>query len=949
MPRDRNTTRRSPSQPVQLSNGQYSLRLSEAGSGYSETNGIAITRYALDETLDADGFYVYLRDLDDGFVWSAGYQPTRVVPSQYAFRCDSSRAEITRMDRDVECRLTVFVAPDHDFEVRKCRLTNVGNRRRRLELTSYLEWVLGSQEADRNHPAFSKLFVETKFCEDLHAILAHRRPRHGDEPEYWGFHSVLDGTTPLSGDALQFETNRMRFIGRGRTLRFPIAFDPGAILSGDYGPVLDPIASLRVAIALEPGESQEVAFTLGATLSPGDIKGTLIAAGDLADIAAPRHEPLTIDSPNVMPIRANLPEFLESKTVEMFTPGGAIGIRAEQQTSEEETSLRFDNNYGGFSADGREYVIRLRPDGRGGHSRPPMPWANVIANEHAGFLVTESGAGYTWCGNSRTNRLTAWHNDPICDPHGEALWIRDEDLGQFWSPTPGPTPATGEYEVRHGFGYTAFQHTSHELSQEVTMFMARDEPVKFTRIRIENRSGRKRRLSLYSYLQWALGGLPTETIGDVATSYSDDLRVLWATNPHRELYGECLAFSSVAIDRAADCETLYSCDRASFLGCYGGIDAPAAIVSSEILDCRAANDHDPCAAWQMRFELAPGDAFECTLLLGETFEREVATNLIRNYSDPLRVHQALLEVKQFWLHLLSAVTIETPNSEIDFLVNGWLIYQNLSCRMWGRSAYYQPGGAFGFRDQLQDSAALLFHRPDITRNQILLHASQQFAEGDVLHWWHPDTNYGLRTRFSDDLVWLPCVAAEYVARTGDTAILDEQIPFVAAPPLAAAQQEAYLRPDPAGISANLYEHCCLALDRALTSGPHGLPLIGCGDWNDGFSRVGRQGKGESVWLALFIDYVLQRMLPICSKRGDQLRVAHYADYRNRLAEAVNSAGWDGAWFRRAFYDSGEPIGSADSDECQIDALVQAWAVISGVAPADRARLGDARRRTAPGV
>ena len=329
------------------------------------------------------------------------------------------------------------------------------------------------------------------------------------------------------------------------------------------------------------------------------------------------------------------------------------------------------------------------------------------------------------------------------------------------------------------------------------MFMARDEPVKFTRVRIVNRGGRTRRLSLYSYLQWALGGSVGESPDSITTNCDDDLPVIWATNPARELYGGSVAFSAMAVDEA-DCQTSFSCDRAFFLGRYGDTDAPAAIVSSETLDGSTGSGLDPCAAWQVRFELAPGDAFECTFLLGETPDRDLAANLVRKYSDPLHTQQALAEVREFWLHLLSAVTIETPNREIDLMVNGWLTYQNLSCRMWGRSAYYQPGGAFGFRDQLQDSAALLHHRPDLTRAQILRHASQQFVEGDVLHWWHPDTGYGLRTRFSDDLLWLPCVTAEYVARTGDDAILDEQLPFVAAPPLAAGQQEAYLLPERAG-------------------------------------------------------------------------------------------------------------------------------------------------------
>ncbi|HEX5472993.1 MAG TPA: hypothetical protein VFW73_13965, partial [Lacipirellulaceae bacterium] len=796
-------------------------------------------------------------------------------------------------------------------------------------------------EADRNHPAFSKLFVETEYCRERQAILARRRPRGHNESELWGFHAVLCAGSPETGDDVQFETNRMRFIGRGRTLSSPTALEAGAQLSGDFGPVLDPIASLRVVVALEASQSQCVTFVLGATPHRDAIPGALDAAHRIAltDLAHPMAS--SASSGNGQPSHASVPLFIESLSDEKFVAATTLTggeSNADVHGQSEVGSLQFDNGYGGFSSDGREYVIRIPADENGRQCRPPLPWTNVIANEQSGFIVSESGASYTWSGNSRTNRLTEWNNDPVCDPHGEALWIRDEDRGVFWSPTPGPTPASSEYVVRHGFGYSVFKHASHELLQEVTVFMAPDEPVKLTRVRVVNRSGKTRRLSLYSYVQWVLGGLVHETRDAIATDYDDKLRAIWATNEDRDHYQGCVAFSAMALDRSSNCRTSFSCDRTFFLGRYGDTDAPAALVSADSLNRRAGNGLDPCAAWRAQFELAPGEAFECAFLLGEATERELAADLIRKYSDPHRTQQALAEVRQFWLHLLSTITIETPDRELDLLVNGWLVYQNLSCRMWGRSAYYQPGGAFGFRDQLQDSAALLHYRPDLTRAQVLRHASHQFVEGDVLHWWHPDSGFGLRTRFSDDLLWLPFVVAEYVARTGDRSILDEQVSFVTAPPLAAGKQEAYLRPQPAGISDSLYEHCCRALERGLTTGSHGLPLIGCGDWNDGFSRIGVEGRGESVWLAFFIDYVLQRMLPICSHRGDEARIAQFGAYRKRLAEAVNSAGWDGAWYRRAYYDNGDPLGSADCDECQLDALAQAWAVMSGLAPPDRAEM-----------
>jgi N,N'-diacetylchitobiose phosphorylase len=927
-----------PSETVVLSNGRYAVRLSQVGSGFSRLNDIAVTRCTGDETRDADGFHLYLRDLDSNLVWSVGYQPTHVRPSRYEFHAGQDAAEIVREDKGIECRLTVFVVPQHDCEIRLCRLTNSGNSTRRIEITSYLEWVLGSQEGDMNHPAFSKLFVETQFCQERCAIVARRRPRHNDDSEFWGVHSILrDGDSEAISD-LEFETNRLRFIGRGRTLQSPIALCTNDRLTGDQGPVLDPIASFRTVVTLNPGESREVAFLLGAGKTRADIEDQLGIVGDLADVHALLDAVTAVDGVNGKASSVSPYDIVETLNSRAATQNGQAEGNRESAIGVHKvgTECEFKNEYGEFSPDGREYVIRLRPDGRGNHRRPPMPWTNVVANEQAGFLITESGAGYTWNGNSRLNRLSAWHNDPVCDPHGEALWLHDEDDGAFWSPTPGPTPTNADYVVRHGMGYSVFEHTSHGLAQEVTVFMAREKPLKLTRVRIRNTSNSPRRLSLYSYVHWGLGGLASETAVDIRTGYSEKQRVIWATNPNRGPYSDCVAFSSLSRGDSTAREGSFTCDRAEFLGRYGDIDSPAAVATGKSLDGATGEGLDPCAVWKLSFEIRPGETVERTFLLGEAGSQDAISELVHEFGSSEQIQAELETVEQFWRDTVSAITIETPEREIDLMVNGWLCYQNLSCRIWARSAYYQPGGAFGFRDQLQDSSALIYHQPVITRTQILRHAAQQFVEGDVLHWWHPDTGYGLRTRFSDDLLWLPCLTAEYVEKTGDEKLLDENAPFITAPTLPDGEQEAYLRPEPANTSASVYEHCCRALDRGLTIGPHGLPLIGCGDWNDGFSRVGQQGRGESVWLGFFIDYALERMLPVCKKRGDTERVARYESYRKQLRESLNSTGWDGQWYRRAYYDNGEPIGSSESDECQIDALVQAWAVISGVAPADRA-------------
>ncbi len=943
-----------------LTNGRYTVGLNSVGGGHSECGNAAVTRCQGDSVTHPDGFHIYLRDADEDFVWSAGYQPTCVPASEYEFSCDSGVAEIIRVDRGIECRLAVGVSPQHDFEIRLCRLKNLDKRRRCFEVTSYLEWVLCGREGDACHPAFSKLFVETDFCAERSAILARRRPRHSDEAPLWGFHAVAFDPATTSRDAVSFETNRARFIGRGRTLERPIAMEPGECLTGDLGSVLDPIASLRIPIALEAGEIQEIAFVLGVASTKEEIDRSLESGHSIEQLRevlsrARLLEPVTPEptggtwptngSENGDRIRIHPPHRTprqndgDGTTATQFAPDTVDAPKDDSPGARSAEPLHYDNGYGGFSNDGREYVIRVSPDGRGGQRRPPLPWVNVIANEKAGFLITESGAGYTWAGNSRLNRLSAWHNDPVIDPHSEVLWIRNEEARRFWSPLPGPTPAPNNYIVRHGFGYTTFEHESHGLAQETTVFMAPDSPVKVTRCRIENRSDQTRHLSLFYYLLWMLGGLASETSGQVTTNYDAKERVIWATNPNRPHYGECSAFSAIRFDAPVDSgDIAFTCDSASFMGLDVSAQAPKALVSGGKLDSRDEVAQEPCAAWQVSIELPPNASFECVYLLGEAVNRQSAMKFIRGLSTKHQVQHAFDAVTEFWKDVTSAIAIETPDREIDLMVNGWLLYQNLSCRMWGRSAYYQPGGAFGFRDQLQDSAAFVYHRPNITREQILRHAAQQFIEGDVLHWWHPDTGYGLRTRFSDDLLWLPYATAEYVHKTGDQTILDEELPFIVAAPLEDGQQEAYLRPAACDESASLYEHCCRALDRGLTSGPNGLPLIGCGDWNDGFSRVGRLGRGESVWLGFFIDHILERVLPLCAQRGDDSRVVRYSAYREQLRAALNSAGWDGAWYRRAYYDNGQPMGSASSDECQIDALAQAWAVISGVAPPERAQM-----------
>ncbi|MGE0388043.1 MAG: glycosyl transferase [Gammaproteobacteria bacterium] len=594
--------------------------------------------------------------------------------------------------------------------------------------------------------------------------------------------------------------------------------------------------------------------------------------------------------------------------------------------------LAHDNGLGGFAADGREYLIRLHPDADGVLRLPPMPWVNVIANPGFGTLVSETGAGCTWSTNSRTNRLTPHANDPILDPHHEALYLRDETSGDFWSPLPGPVPDPAPCEVRHGFGYSRWQRTVRGLDHEVLQFVAVDDPIKIVRLRITNPGRSPRQLTAVFYLRLVLGELWQDSARHVASGWDGAAQVLLATNPQRDCHRGHAAFAAIAGAPTAG----HGADRQGFLGRGGDTDAPAALLAGT-LDGRTGTGLDPCFALAASMELAAGASTTIDFLLGEADGSGAAVDLVARYRAPGAIDAALAAVQAQWDALLGAVRVATPEPAFDALANGWLLYQTVACRLWGRSAFYQSGGAFGFRDQLQDSLGLIYARPADTRAQILLHAGHQFVEGDVLHWWHPPASTGLRTRFSDDLLWLPYVTLMYVEVTGDRAVLDARAPFRSARALADGEDEAYVATASVPGDADVYTHCCLALDRSLTRGSHGLPLMGTGDWNDAMNRIGREGRGESVWLGFFLYDILGRFAPLCEARGDGARARRYHDYRAALYEALNAAGWDGGWYRRAYYDDGTPLGTQAGDECRIDALAQSWAVLSGAAPEERAR------------
>jgi cyclic beta-1,2-glucan synthetase len=586
--------------------------------------------------------------------------------------------------------------------------------------------------------------------------------------------------------------------------------------------------------------------------------------------------------------------------------------------------LAFFNGLGGFSRDGREYVTILHPG-----KNTPAPWVNVIANAQFGTIVSESGSAYTWSENSHEFRLTPWYNDPVTGASGEAVYVRDEESGRFWSPSPFPARGRNSYVARHGFGYSMFEYEEDGIVTELSLYVATDAPVKFVRLKLTNRSGRPRQLSITGYWEWVLGELRDRSLMHVVTEVDAISGALFARNPYSTEFGDRIAI--------VDCsEALRSVtgDRTEFLGRNGTPASPAAMRRVR-LSGQVGAGLDPCAAIQVPINLADGQEKEIVFTLGAGSNEEQARQLAYRFRGAADAYRALEGVWHYWSRALGVVHFETPDPAVNFLANGWLIYQTLSCRMWGRTGFYQSGGAFGFRDQLQDAMAVVHAEPSLMREHLLRAAGRQFIEGDVQHWWHPPVGRGVRTHFSDDYLWLPYATCRYVAVIGDTGVLDERVPYLHSRPLRPEEESNYDLPQVSATVGTLYEHCLRAIDNGLRFGEHGLPLMGCGDWNDGMNLVGQHGKGESVWLAFFLYDVLTQFSEIARRRGDAATVEKYTGAAGRLRGNIETHGWDGDWYRRAYFDDGTPLGSAANSECQIDSLSQSWSILSGAGRRER--------------
>ena len=1083
----------------------YCVLVTNAGSGYSRSNGIAVTRWRADATRDDTGQWIYVKDLLSRKVWSAAYQPTGVKADSYRVTFAIDRVIFWRRDGDIETRTDIIVVPRDRAEVRVVSVTNRSRQVREIELTSYGEVVLTDPDADRAHPAFQNLFVQTEWLPDG-IVLASRRPRSSGEKTLWGAHVVAMGPECV-GD-VTCETDRARFIGRGRFVRSPRALDDGVELSGSVGAVLDPVMSMRVRLRLAPGRTGRVAFTTlvadgrdeardvsdryrdlraadralslswtsaqvelrSLDVPPADaalyqvLAGTLLypneelrasaqaradnrrgqralwgqgISGDWPVVLATIKDAVGLPSVRQLlvahkywrmkGVTADLvivndkdPSYVQDLHDQILSivrssseggvidrPGGVFVRRADTMAAEDFALLRatarvtvvcdgvglgniIDRAAFGVpiapvaewsllerirrdvlakvdesppaSSDGESAVQRSAAlpaatafaNGLGrvgengdyemeisGARVPPAPWANIIANPNVGFCITERGGGFTWAENSYFFRLTPWYNDPVSDPSGEVLYLRDDESGYVWTPTPAPSPATDApiaaggapppYGVRHAAGRTTFTHERDAIASELALAVPEADPVKISILSLTNRGSSNRRISLTSYVELTLGAQREHTRHQLHTSRDEQTGAVFAQNYFADDYASRVAFSWVSAPVSG-----FTANREEFIGRNGDLVAPAGLAAKSLLGTTGAG-FDPCAALRSVLTIEPGETREVVVLLGAAGSENEARAVIERHATVANARAAADAAVRAWETRLTTISARTPSPEFDAMLNRWSLYQALSCRMWARSALYQSSGAYGFRDQLQDCMAFVYAEPAIARAHIVRCAGRQFVEGDVQHWWHEPGGRGVRTRISDDLVWLPFVADHYVNVTGDSALWDESAPFLEQALLAPDEQESYAEPHVSETMATVYEHCVRALDHACTAGSHGLPLMGSGDWNDGMNRVGMEGKGESVWLAWFLIATLRRFAEHSTARGDTTAADRFRKRADSYSAAVEESAWDGAWYRRAYFDDGTPLGSAQSDECQIDSIAQSWATLSGAGKADRAR------------
>ncbi len=1053
-----------------LSSGNYSMFITNSGTGYSKKENIHLYRWRKDSKVRPYGFFLYVKDLNNNKLWSTTYEPTKAEPKEYEVRFSDYKVSYFRSDDDIETQMDVILFPEEDGEIRKVTINNRSKDDILLELFSYLEITGDSYKSDLAHPVFNSLFIKTELIDEYNALLANRRNNKKGQTPTWMVH-VLVGDE-LEEGGLQYETSRSSFIGRGNELSNP----EGAYkdLTNTVGTVLDPIMSLKKRLNIKSGESKTVYFITGIfdskekaiqfikkyrddlslerafelafirsqteisyldykqediklfdELLPniifenGDNKrknNNLIAkntmgqeglwaygiSGDnylillriksmegldtlrtmlkahgywnqkglLVDLVILNEDEGSYFEPLfekihqlVYEIRGGLSSgrgnifIIKSKDINEkgkillfkwadMIINGEEGIVKESVLSESipfkefsediveyptvsrQLDLKYFNGYGGFSRDGNEYTMILSPN-----MNTPLPWVNVIANRNFGFLVTENGTGFTWAHNSRENKLTPWYNDPYIDVPSEVIYIRDDESGEIWNITPAPIRESKDYIITHGQGYTHFNHHSHGLEENLTMYVSLKDNAKINLVKLVNDSLKERKLSIVYYIRPVLGVTDEFTAKHIETYMNEKGKVFTVKNTTNTEF----AGSSIYVSTSEDISS-FTGDRSEFFGLLGNFKEPEGL-KRESFSNTTGLGYDPCCAIQINITLPMNTEKEIVFLLGESMDEDTGYELVKEYREIERAKEEFKFVKKYWREKLGKIKIETPDESMNVLMNSWLMYQTISSRLWARAGFYQVGGAYGARDQIQDvmNATLLF--PEECRKQILNVCRHQFLEGDVQHWWHPtpltEVHKGIRSRYSDDLLWLPYAVSEYVKITGDVDILKEEIPFIESQILRDDEHDRYEVPSISKTVGSVYEHCKRAIDRSLIFGERGIPLMKSGDWNDGMNNVGSKGRGESIWLGWFLGDVLQRFVPLCQMYNDVESIERYTNAIDEIKNAIDNNAWDGEWYLRAYFDDGTPLGSKVNDECRIDSISQSWGVISNLASEEK--------------
>lgn len=1060
-----------------LSNGTFSLMISNSGSGYSKKDDMTIYRWKEDFTLDSSGMFFYIKNINSNEYWGATYEPCKDHGENYEVIFSLDKAEFKRKDGNISTHMEIAVSNEEDAEVRKITITNHSDHCRIIEVTSYCEITLSPYNADVVHPTFSNLFISTEYYDNPGCIIGTRRPRAKGQKKHYIMQTVaIEGTVV---GTLQYETSRGNFIGRGRDLSNPYVMGNDTPLKNTVGAVLDPIISIRRRVRLKAGKSCIIAYTTAVTESraeaielatkykeivnvkrvfelswtqsavemkylgikeaqaniyqvmagkilfmnptfnereqyikninryqsnlwtygiSGDLPIVLLLVRedndiDLVSQLLHAHEYwslkglkvdlviINLQSANYLqPLQETIRDLISSSHLrDKQNKAGGVFIQNAGSTNSEDMDLliaisamvidsakgtlvsqintvmeevceieelktvkqeygsercdyylpklEYFNEIGGFDLERNEYVIKLM-EGR----NTPSPWINVVSNKEFGFHVSESGSAYTWYKNSRENKITPWSNDPIIDPPGEAMYLRDEVTGDLWCMTPSPIRDNGEYFIRHGFGYSSFKHEAKGICGEVTMFAPIDESVKLCLIKLRNNSEVQRKISLTYYAQIVLGVYPESTYKHVVSYLNVDKNYIYAKNPYNEYFGRTIPYLKIIGGTA---ET-FTGNRTEFIGRGQSLNNPSALKLKNLSNNVGAG-FDPCITSQASVSIEKGAEITLVVIFGVGEDLKTIEKVIKLYSDMALVEDRLNEVKEYWREMLGRIQVKTPDVSMDIMLNGWLMYQTIACRYRARTAFYQSGGAYGFRDQLQDVMAIGYFDSEVTKAQILYSASRQFLEGDVQHWWHPVVESGIRTGFSDDLLWLPYVTIDYIKNTGDYSILDEEVEYLEDVPLAEGEDERYSVSRKSEVRGSLYEHCIRAIERSLKFGVHNIPLMGSGDWNDGMSTVGNKGKGESVWLGFFLYSILDNFIEICDYKEDSEKSYKYLEFKKFIKDNLEENAWDGGWYRRAYFDDGTPLGSVENEECQIDSIAQSWSVISGAANENRAK------------